>query len=353
MRYVPTGSSAAGGIGTVMFCQDTNLDRKVAIKFIQPGGEHRRLLDELASLQKIRSKHVVQIFDVTYVNPGSRMGIVEEFIDGKDLEPLLGKTKPTAFVRLLYQMAAGLADIHAVDIVHRDFKPNNTLIDADGILKIIDFNLARRKDAAHTQGFVGTRGYAAPELYADGTVDFDESVDVYALGVTAFALLKGPVLPKEMQSRPPEPQAWLDSGGGFAGLGLHLDPKLVTLLDKCFSEAPSKRPAASAIRDRAARVLLRGKHRAFFTYGNGQTFELSDTNPNVNLKNPLGEIGIAYDMLDFKVASTTGEVWINNMQLPVGAVLPGSCVIALGGPQRRAYERAFITMDVSHPEVVL
>src|SRR3569623_1867580 len=89
-RYVTTGPTVAGGIGTVVVCTDKNLDRKVAIKFVQPGGEHRRLLDELAALQRIRSKHVVQIFDVDYFNPGSRMGIIEEFIDGKGLETALG-----------------------------------------------------------------------------------------------------------------------------------------------------------------------------------------------------------------------------------------------------------------------
>ena len=71
-----TGATLAGGIGTVVVCTDTNLDRKVAIKFVQPGGEHRRLLDELAALQRIRSKHVVQIFDVDHFDSGPRMGII-------------------------------------------------------------------------------------------------------------------------------------------------------------------------------------------------------------------------------------------------------------------------------------
>ena len=62
-RYVPTGRSTKGGLGEIVFCTDQNLDRNVVIKY---GNRHRRLLDELAALQRIRSKHVVEIFDVVH-----------------------------------------------------------------------------------------------------------------------------------------------------------------------------------------------------------------------------------------------------------------------------------------------
>lgn len=355
-RYVPTGSSAAGGIGSVHFCQDQNLDRKVAVKFIHRGGEHRRLLDELAALQRIRSKHVVEIFDIAYLNPGPQMGIVEEFVDGDDLRPLLGTLKPDEhFVRLLYQMAAGLSDIHAVGIVHRDIKPSNMLIDKEGILKIIDFNLARPMDEAHTQGFVGTRGYAAPELYGGGKIDFDEKIDVYALAVTAYALLCGATLPAELLGHPPPSDAWKTAGGGFNGLGTSLDPEIVRLLDASLCEDPALRPTAVEVRLRAARLLLRGRHRALFTSEAGTTFELHAGKPKVTLQHPssLGTVTIGYDHLDFRVITVAGEVWVNNMQLAAGALLPDCCVIGLGGPHRRASERVFMTMDLSHPEVVL
>lgn len=352
-RYVPTGESAEGGIGSVMFCHDTNLDRKVAVKTVH-SGDHRRLLDELAALQQIRSKHVVQIFDVIYPSAGTGVGIVEEFIDGTEMEDLLGEVEPAEeFVRLLFQMASGLTDIHAVGVIHRDIKPSNMLIDADGILKVIDFNLARPKDGAHTRGFVGTRGYAAPELYADGAVQFDEKVDVYALGVTAYALLSGPGLPDELASRPPEPGMWQELTGGFEGLDLPLDRQLVLLLDRCMDEDPTARPTAAEIADRARRVLLKGRHRALLVNEAGTPFEIYAERPALRLKHQLGEVTISYDQLDFKVADVRGEVWINNTPARQGAALPECCVIALGDPVRRAQERAFITMDSSHPEVVL
>ena len=355
-RYSPTGSSAEGGIGSVVFCHDKNLDRKVAVKVLQRGGEHRRLLDELAALQRIRSKHVVEIFDVTYFDRGATMGIVEEYIEGDDLDKRLGAMRSSEeFLRLLYQMSAGLADIHAVGVVHRDIKPSNMRIDGEGILKIIDFNLARPKSDAETKGFVGTRGYAAPELYSDDQVTFGTSVDVYALGVTAYALLKGSDLPADLRGRPPRADAWKSASGGFAGLNTGMDSELVRLLDACLEEDPSKRPTASEISGRAQRMLLHGKHRALFATEDGRRFEVHAGRPRVALKHPasLGQVTIAYDNLDFKVVEVDGEVWANNMQVTRGMRLPACCVIALGGPNRRASDRMFVTMDESQPEVVL
>lgn len=350
-RYVPTGAKEAGGLGGVVVCTDKNLDRMVAIKFVQPGGERRRLLDELAALQRIRSKHVVQIFDVDVFNPGSRMGIVEEFIDGDSLETVLGKvTIEDEFLRLLYQIATGIADIHAVGIVHRDIKPSNMRIDRENILKIIDFNLSRSEDDARTDGFVGTEGYAAPELYAKGHVVFDTTVDVYALGVTAWALLHGKKLPKNLASMPPRPDMWRATSGGFEALP-GLDNELARLLDACL-RSPSDRPTAAQVAHRAARLLLQGKHRALFV-GAAKPFELDGSNPRVSLSDSRGNLLIEYNGLDFRATSVTGEVWANNIQLVTGAVLPDCCVISLGGPHRRALDRVFITMDVSHPEVVL
>jgi eukaryotic-like serine/threonine-protein kinase len=350
-RYVPTGTTAAGGIGTVVVCTDRNLDRKVAIKFVQSGGEHRRLLDELAALQRIRSKHVVQIFDVDHFTPGARMGIVEEFIEGDSLGPLLGKIAPSRdFIRLLYQAATGIADIHAVGIVHRDIKPSNMLVDPEGILKIIDFNLSRPDEEAHTIGFVGTRGYAAPELYSPGHVAFDAAVDVYALGVTAWALLHGKDLATPLRARPPRADRWKATSGGFAALDL--DPELARLLDACLAPTAGDRPTAAEVSSRAARVLLRSQHRAVFL-GAATPFVLDAANPRVSLTDSRGNLVVEYDGLDFRATVAKGEVWVNNIELEPGDTLSGCCVVAFGAPSRRASDRVFITVDVSHPEVVL
>jgi serine/threonine-protein kinase len=355
-RYSTIGAGPRGGLGSVVFYRDHNLDRKVAVKFIERGGEHRRLLDELAALQRIRSKHVVEIFDVLYVDGGVRMGIVEDYIDGQTLKPLLGKVPPNdEFIRLLYQVATGISDVHAVKIVHRDIKPSNMLLDHEGILKIIDFNLARSIDDAETHGFMGTRGYAAPELYDGGRVRFDQKVDVYALGICAWALLHGEDLPSPLMAAPPAPTQWQSTGGGFVSSGTGLDATLLALLDRCISQDPVKRPSAREVSHRSGQLLLRGRHRARFVVNGGvEEFELNKSRSRVTLQHPsLGSVTIAYDGLDFRVAAVQGEVWINNMRLAPGSTLPECCVIGFGSPSLRARERSFTTMDVSHPEVVL
>ena len=353
-RYVPIRQAGAGGIGTVIACRDTNLDRQVAVKFVQHVGEHRRLLDELAALQLIRSMHVVEIFDVSYFDPGCRMGIVQEFIEGSDLSIHAGKLEPSNdFVRLVFQLASGLADIHAVGVVHRDIKPANVRVDHEGILKIIDFNLSRHDDDAQTQGFVGTRGFAAPELFIPGQVDFDRSIDMYALGVTAWTLLFGPKLPEALTRHPPQPDAWKLAGGGFPVPSGSMDPELISLLSACISDSPSSRPTAGMVAERAGRVLLQGQHRALFVNVEGRTYELDATNQTVRLKGTHGTLVVRYDGFEFRADSLSGEVWVNNANIAMGEILPNGCVIALGGPARRASDRVFVTMDVSHPEVVL
>lgn len=351
-RYIPTGRSTKGGLGEVVFCTDQNLERSVVVKY---GNQHHRLLDELAALQRIRSKHVVEIFDVVHERGSAPMGIVEEFIDGDVLSSKLGNIKSgDEFIHILYQLASGLADIHAVGIVHRDIKPSNVLVDTDRILKIIDFNLARLVDDAHTSGFVGTRGYAAPELYAGGHTVFDSKVDVYAMGVTALVLVCGKSMPGWLRKRPPQPDKWKATTGGFGALPVDLDRQLVRLLDACLSDDRRLRPSVEEIRDRCGRILLRGRHRAAFVMANGKVFELHSGNTRVNLRHPtFGKLSIVYDDLDFRVADVEGDIWANNIEVSMDTSLPDCCVIAFGGPELPAVQRSFVTMDVSHPEVVL
>src|SRR5207248_1842301 len=169
----------------------------------------------------------------------------------------------------------------------------------------------------------------------------------------AWALLHGETLPDALAARPPCLGKWFFQGGGFAAAGTGLDAELIALLDACLSENPAQRPTAAAISRRAGQLLLRGKHRAIFVIG-GKTFELHQGNPRVKLQHPtLGSLTVAYDGLDFRASGVAGEIWVNNMTIAPGQPLPHCCVIAFGGTKLPASSRSFITMDVSHPEVVL
>jgi eukaryotic-like serine/threonine-protein kinase len=347
-RYTSSGRSMVGGMGSVMVCQDTILDRPVAIKFISSAAHKRRMDDEVAALLKLRSKHVVQVYDVLQAGP-DEIGMVQEFIDGQDLfESHAVPTSSAQLYKQLWQIASGIADIHELGVIHRDIKPNNMKTDPEGVIKIFDFGLARDDGpGAKTRGFVGTRGFAAPELY-ERPFAFTNAVDTYAFGATALYLATGDLTP-ELLDQPPR----IEPTGYFAGLPLGIAAEIVRLLDLCLSEEPANRPPLREVRDALAKHILFDRHRALVVH-NGQASVLSSANRSVNLAfGDIGKISIKYDGLAFLVAGVSGEVHINNRPVVEGSILPGACVVALGAAYRRSNERRFITFDISHPEIVL
>jgi len=347
-RYKPTGTSASGGFGNVIFCDDLHLDRPVAVKFIKDDSEKHRLFDELSALMLLRSKHVVQVFDIVPV-ANNNIGIVQEFIAGDDLwiSPF-PKASYENYLKTLWQIASGIADIHEADVIHRDIKPNNMKFDNEGIVKIFDFGLSRDiGPTAVTNGFKGTFGFAAPELFKSGIVSFSKAIDTYAFGITAIYLY-GSELPDELKNIPPNPIP----SNFYSSLPIALPTELASLLTKCLSHDPDERPSMSTVRDQLAKHLLHDKHQALAVYNN-QTNVLNASKRTVNLKLPgIGEIKIEYDGLRFFVASVSGEVYINNRAVASGEEIPGSCVVTLGDEHRRN-ARKYITFDVSNPEIVL
>lgn len=346
----------AGGMGAVQICADSALDRKVAIKFLQPGVHGRRIKDELAALLKMRSKHVVQVYDVLQFDD-DQFGIVQEFIDGPDLvQSVAPPTDLGAFYRRLWQIASGIADIHALGVIHRDIKPNNMKVDPEGVVKIFDFGLARDDGpSASTMGFVGTLGFAAPELFlAKSTFTF--AADTYAFGATAlFLALAG--VPHGMLMAPPQPvdaTAFSDLRIGIdTTTALPLARDVSAVLLSCMAQEPTSRPSMRDVRDTLARHILHDRHQALLVFkGNASTLNKDNRVVKLSYSN-VGSVQIAYDGLRFVVQEIVGEVMINNQQVAPGYAIPGSCVVALGGAHRHRNDRKFITFDVSHPEIVL
>jgi len=343
-RYVADGREAGGGMGAVIFCDDTHLDRKVAIKFIADAQNRHRMLDELKALLKMRSKHVVQVFDV--VSDGDELGIVQEYIEGTDLSEIgLPFASSDLYIRALWQIAAGIADIHAIDVIHRDIKPNNMRLDPEGIVKIYDFGLARDEGRdAKTRGFVGTPYFAAPELFRFADVLFTKAVDVYAFGVTALYLATKS-LPDQLKAIPPRL-----GGANFFGT-VDIPLPVIQILNQCLKEAPETRPEMTEVRDTLARYLLKDKHEAVVVFQQrSSSLNAATREVRLNLPN-MGALRIYYDGLTFNVLDVFGDVYINNRQAVDNMVLPGSCVVALGPPQSR--DRKYITFDLSQPEIVL
>ncbi|AKC86328.1 serine/threonine-protein kinase [Pseudoxanthomonas suwonensis] len=346
-RYTVLGKALSGGMGAVYPCTDDILERKVAVKVMQDSEEARRLVDEISALLKLRSKHVVQVYDILRLD-ATTIGIVQEFIEGTDLfDESTKAASPQALLKQLWQIASGIADIHEAGVIHRDIKLNNMKLDSEGIVKIFDFGLARDDGPeASTMGFVGTKWFAAPELY--GTkVQFSTAVDTYAFGVCATYLIARK-LPNELGQQPPVtmPEGYLNAAGGG------VSPDIISMIEACLSTAPLDRPSMQQVRETLAKHLLFDRHQALVVY-KGQASYLNASNREVSAKlSEMGSITIAYDGMDFVVADVQGDVFINYGKTVKGQALPGSCVVALGGPDKGA-SRRYVTFDLASPEVVL
>lgn len=348
-RYIASEEKKQGGFGSVYTFKDLNLDRDVAIKVTQKKSELKRLGDEISALLKLRSKHVVQVYDVV-MGIEDNFGIVMEYINGNDLfEIKLSDFSHLERLKLLWQICCGINDIHEVGIIHRDIKPNNMKLDDEGILKIFDFGLSRESEVnAKTQGFKGTFGFAAPEQYSNGDINFTKAVDVYAFGVMALYIFTGNV-PLELQKIPPHynPDFFINIPE------LSKSDHLKDLLASCLNLNPMTRPEISDIKNELSKALLFNKHQAVAVI-NGNTNFLDQTSPRVNLQLPgIGSFEIHYSGYDFWIKNAVGEIYMNNIHISTDQVLVGSCVVALGSAARSPRERSFVTFDVSTPEVAI
>lgn len=343
-RYEPTGVTSAGGMGEIIECMDSHLQRRVLIKRLQVGVEQRRLLDEQKALAKLRSKHVVQLFDIIEMSDRGRpeAAIVLEFIDGNNLE-VAKYTVGRPYLHLLWQIASGLRDIHQAGVIHRDIKPNNIRIDKEGVIKIIDFGLSRSHEEAKTRNVIGTPIFMAPELWGDQTVSFDQSIDVYAFGATALALLNSNS-PRELALHPPQPVSLTKLAPSFPGL----QADIIALIHRCLDSNAKNRPKMIDVQALLSRHLLENEHRALVVM-DGSAHQLNRENRKITLNaSAIGSLTIEYSGFDFNVADSSGAVFLNNTIAKAGDAVPGCCVITFGtGGNRR-----FVTFDVSSPEVM-
>jgi eukaryotic-like serine/threonine-protein kinase len=340
-----------GGMSDTLLCRDAHLDRDVVIKSLKAGVDPKRLIDELAALSAIRSKHVVQVYDVIRDAAGAVIAVVEEYLSGPGIDQSPVPTTATEAYLMLYPIAAGIHDIHAHGRVHRDIKPNNMRRDAEGCLKIYDFGLAKiHVPSGATQNLYFTPGFTAPEAFkqnAKGEYSYTPAVDVYAFGVTAFHLLAGGTLPPGLSAMPPNTAAC-----NFSSLPQQLSDIVCDALKACLNGNPATRPTMSDVKHLLGQYLLLNKHRATLVL-NGQVSQLSATNRAAKFKfRDDALVTVHYDGLTFKVTEVQGAVFINNRPVVVGFELPGACIIVMGAPELRG-QRGMITIAISHPEVTL
>lgn len=188
-----------GGMGVVYVAHDRALDRRVALKVVLPkrGDELalERFFREARAQAKLASPHVVPIHFVGRAGPAAYFAM--ELVPGEALEAILERGERLDAERgrrLMIEVARGLAAAHAAGFIHRDIKPSNLLLDANGLVKIADFGLAKpiSKVGGSLTGegvVLGTPMYMAPEQTRGEPVD--HRADMYALGCSFFHLIAG------------------------------------------------------------------------------------------------------------------------------------------------------------------
>jgi serine/threonine protein kinase len=187
-----------GGMGVVYLATRTSDDAQVVVKFL--AAEHvrnrswrARFLREAMVARKIDHPNVVKVYDVEV--EGNQPHIVMELVSGTDLEEQLeeGPLPAQEVARIGRDIARGLAAAHAQGVIHRDVKPGNVRLSSEGVVKILDFGLAKAvetDDGVSLAGqILGTPYYMAPEQWGDHMVD--PRTDVFALGATLYHLVTG------------------------------------------------------------------------------------------------------------------------------------------------------------------
>lgn len=350
-RYQATNIRAQGGMGDVSFYYDEVLEREVAIKTMLDISDMPRLQDEIDALLSLRSKYVVQVFDLIK-SQDDNAAIIMERIQGNELSEFRvdNAENNEKYLKTLWQVAAGLADIHSQGVVHRDIKPSNMMLDEEGIVKIIDFGLARYLDFnAATSGFRGTFNYAAPEQYTNELFEFTSAIDVYAFSVVALYLIDG-TLPPELKERPPS----LPKDNPYLLTWLASYESLCEILFEGLSHDPSDRPEIHEIKKVLEKLLLKDRHQATIVFGvKKKSKRINSENRTAGIKyDGVGAFKVSYSGYEFALTEYEGDIYVNNMKVSQERVLPESCVITIGAPDL-GWKRAFITFDVSNPEVTL
>lgn len=183
-QYTVVGRIGSGGMGEVFRALHRRMERFVALKLLPPS-----LHQEVRSAAKLSHPNIVTAFDA-----GEHKGqafLVMELVDGSDLQQHVQEKGPLPVeqaVDFIIQAARGLGFAHEKGIVHRDVKPANLILSADGTIKVLDLGLAH--SGQDTSGIAGTVDYLAPEQ-TEEPFQADPRSDIYSLGCTLHFLLTG------------------------------------------------------------------------------------------------------------------------------------------------------------------
>jgi serine/threonine protein kinase len=250
-RYELEGKLGEGAMGVVYRARDRNLGRVVALKMLSPemGTEDElrlRFQREAEAVGRLNHPNIVSVYDMG--EHQGRLYMAMELLEGEDLRSLIEKQAPLATterVRVLGEIAAGVAYAHSRGVVHRDLKPANILLTSTGHVKILDFGLARlaTMETITRQGVIlGTPDYMSPEQAMGKAIDTRS--DVFSSGAVFYEFLtlqkpfKGKTLHSVLyQIISEDPDAVLT-------LNPEVPARLALLVHRMLRKDPARRPSS-------------------------------------------------------------------------------------------------------------
>jgi len=246
-RYRVVRRLARGGMGIVYLAHDPGLDRPVAIKLLPPHATAdptavRRLGDEARAASALDHSHIQTVYEIGETAEG-RVFIAMAYYDGETLRDRIGRGRLPVqeAVAVASQLAEGLSAAHHAGVVHRDIKPENLLITRDGVLKIVDFGVAKvTGEGVASTGLPprGTAAYMSPEQTRGEALD--HRTDLWSAGVVLHEMLAG-TRPFGSGGEALIHSIREDAPPSLAALRGDLPAPLVALVERCLEKARERR----------------------------------------------------------------------------------------------------------------
>ncbi len=211
-KYLVERVLGEGGMGVVVAARHTQLEQRVALKFVLPEALKstdavERFAREARAAAKLKSEHVARVLDVGSLENGAPY-MVMEYLEGRDLAAIIEERplSPREAVDLVLQACEAVAEAHAAGIVHRDLKPKNlfvtTRVDGRPLVKVLDFGISKQSNAdgstsgqlslTRTTMVMGSPNYMSPEALRSAK-QVDARSDLWALGVILYEAMTGHV----------------------------------------------------------------------------------------------------------------------------------------------------------------
>ncbi|QSQ15815.1 serine/threonine-protein kinase [Myxococcus landrumensis] len=264
-RYRILEQLGSGGMSVVYKGLDTALDREVAVKVLHPhlagkDESRRRLAREARAVAKLHHPNILEVFDFSAADAQDAF-IVTEYIRGRTLKTVLDEgplDPPELAAMIIHELAAALAHAHEAGVIHRDLKPENVMVREDGVLKLMDFGIARLLDIEErmtvTGTLVGSPAHMSPEIIEG--LEAGPAADVFSVGIMFYAAMTGR-LPFSAPNTTATLKRILDGDYEDPRRRLPaLSDELADICARCLQRDPTQRyPDAGKLRDALADYL--------------------------------------------------------------------------------------------------